>query len=286
MNNFRKQLIYRIGNVLALAGIVFVGIKLFTYGENFNISLFDSKDLAVFLILLTVCGFSNVFLVFAWTNILSHLGGPKHWRPNFIIYGISQISKYIPGNIFHFVSRQALGVTAGIPGGTYFKATIFELILISSGGALLSTYLLSLLSEILSVTKISVILILSLATSFLLASRVRSLNVVYAFTSYLVYLMILSFVFVIVLTLSAEPLSFQFKEVIILSSAYIFSWVIGFAMPGAPAGLGVREFVLLILLENLVPEDALLNAILLSRIFTVGGDFIFFIYALFLKYRK
>jgi len=45
--------------------------------------------------------------------------------------------------------------------------------------------------------------------------------------------------------------------------------------PGAPAGVGVRELVLLFLLKNVVAEAELLLAVVLGRLVTVMGDLLF-----------
>jgi len=285
MNDFRKQLIYRVGNVLALAGAIFVGIKFITYSEKLEISLVYGKNLLFFLILLMFCGFINMLLVFAWSNILSRTGEDTSWRKNFEIYGISQISKYIPGNIFHLVSRQAFGVAAGASSGTYFKAAILELLLILTAGGLLSTFVVAAFFDIVSLSAIFLMLIISLILLGAIALEIVNFNIIYAFISYLIFLVAMGFVFVAVLALTAETLSLKFSDVLIFGSAYIFSWMIGVLTPGAPAGLGVRETVLLFMLEGGVPEFALLSAVLSTRILTAGGDVIFFVTALCLKSR-
>lgn len=48
-------------------------------------------------------------------------------------------------------------------------------------------------------------------------------------------------------------------------------------MPGAPAGIGVRETVLVLLLGSYMIEADLLMAVLIGRIVTVFGDVIFFL---------
>jgi hypothetical protein len=60
------------------------------------------------------------------------------------------------------------------------------------------------------------------------------------------------------------------------SCYFIIAWLIGFATPGSPAGLGVREAVLITLLDSPSIEDTLLVAVLISRIVTVLGDMLFF----------
>lgn len=58
-----------------------------------------------------------------------------------------------------------------------------------------------------------------------------------------------------------------------------------FSYSGAPAGLGVREAVLLVLLGTTAHQETLLLAVLLSRIITVFGDLLFFAIASFYRPR-
>ena len=58
--------------------------------------------------------------------------------------------------------------------------------------------------------------------------------------------------------------------------AYVLAWVAGFLTPGVPAGLGVREVVLLFLFRGMVHEADLLLAVVMSRVVTIAGDVLFF----------
>jgi uncharacterized membrane protein YbhN (UPF0104 family) len=59
--------------------------------------------------------------------------------------------------------------------------------------------------------------------------------------------------------------------------AYVLAWVAGFLTPGAPAGVGVREFVLYLLLAQLVGQPDLLAAVVLARMVSVCGDVLFYL---------
>src|SRR3546814_9620714 len=58
----------------------------------------------------------------------------------------------------------------------------------------------------------------------------------------------------------------------LITSAFALSWVLGFLAPGAPAGLGAREGIMLLLLHGSAPAEALLIFVLLARVVTVLGD--------------
>ena len=50
------------------------------------------------------------------------------------------------------------------------------------------------------------------------------------------------------------------------------SWMAGYLVVGAPAGIGVREFVFLVLLTGHLPEADILLLAAAFRVITFGGD--------------
>lgn len=66
-------------------------------------------------------------------------------------------------------------------------------------------------------------------------------------------------------------------------SAYIISWVLGFVVPGAPGGIGVREFVLTLLLGKTVGAELILTLSIMHRLTTIIGDFMAYLILLLIK---
>ncbi|MGQ0799036.1 MAG: lysylphosphatidylglycerol synthase transmembrane domain-containing protein [Pseudomarimonas sp.] len=65
-----------------------------------------------------------------------------------------------------------------------------------------------------------------------------------------------------------------------ITTTFCLSWVIGFVAPGAPAGLGVREAVQLLILGGTnAPPETLLSVVLLARLISTIGDGTTFIVA-------
>jgi glycosyltransferase 2 family protein len=71
-----------------------------------------------------------------------------------------------------------------------------------------------------------------------------------------------------------------------LGGSYILAWLVGLVTPGAPAGMGVRELVLLFLLSDQLSETVLLLAVILGRMVTVTGDLFFFILIVFIRRKN
>ena len=63
----------------------------------------------------------------------------------------------------------------------------------------------------------------------------------------------------------------------LIIGGYAFAWAVGFVVPGAPAGLGIREATLLTLLSSIFSSADLLLGILVFRMINTLGDMVFFI---------
>lgn len=53
----------------------------------------------------------------------------------------------------------------------------------------------------------------------------------------------------------------------------MIAWVLGFIIPGAPGGIGVRETALTLLLTPVTGRDMIVVLSVLHRLVTVAGDF-------------
>jgi len=58
-----------------------------------------------------------------------------------------------------------------------------------------------------------------------------------------------------------------------MMAAYVTAWVLGFIVPGAPGGIGVRELVLTLLLSQAAGGEQAAALGILHRVITVIGDF-------------
>ncbi|MEQ9122824.1 MAG: hypothetical protein RIM80_09710, partial [Alphaproteobacteria bacterium] len=61
-----------------------------------------------------------------------------------------------------------------------------------------------------------------------------------------------------------------------LIAAGALAWLAGFVTPGAPGGIGMREFALLMLLSGVGAEADVLLAAALLRVVTVAGEVLFY----------
>jgi hypothetical protein len=61
-----------------------------------------------------------------------------------------------------------------------------------------------------------------------------------------------------------------------VSGALALAWLAGFATPGAPAGVGVREAILILALTGSLGDEASTLVALAFRLVTTGGDVLLF----------
>jgi hypothetical protein len=279
-----RKLLSWTGSALSLFAIIFVVGKLKHYSNEIDYSLFVSLAFPL-IILAFAYGASNLLLTFAWKDLLKHFGVSVDFCWAVRIYGVSQLAKYVPGNIFHFVGRQALGLDAGLPAWPLAKSALWEIGLLAISGSLFTILILHYFC-------IEISLILSLGM-FLLAIMITiwfsnlwfSRWIAQAVGWYIVFLALSGTIFLAVFLLIVSSAITPGSEFLIVCGAYVIAWLAGLITPGAPAGVGIREFVLYAILHSFVNESDLLTIIVFGRIITVVGDILFYVLALVIGTR-
>jgi hypothetical protein len=240
----------------------------------------------------------------AWRRLLGDMGVSRCWSELSIIMSVTQLAKYIPGNVGQHIGRAALSAARGIPLQPYGISVISEAalaVLAATITGLVGCGLSGMSSGILKgheAMAVPVVLILTGAlvlAAFLVRRTLpvllhrlapnRDMDVAqdvmphkeglaYALGIYILnYLVFGTGITIMVLML----LPGQHAQWLLLTGCFALAWVIGFFAPGAPAGLGVREGVLLALLQfSYARPDALLIVIAL-RLATTAGDILCFL---------
>ncbi|MCD6322235.1 MAG: hypothetical protein J7L77_04345 [Clostridiales bacterium] len=279
-----KKSLNLIGSVLAVIGIFFVGLRLHHYSSRLD---FDKLTIATWSVIIgsaLIYGMANCLLACTWRSLLKHFGVSTTWRWALRTYGISQLAKYMPGNVFHLAGRQSLGLAAELPGWPLAKSSVWEIGLISLTGGLFGLLALPLLLPSISVS-FSLLLFSTVFFGVSVVLKYFSADMAKAFVCNLFFLTVSGMVFVYLL--------FQLSKIdgthtiwVSFCGAYVIAWLVGLLTPGAPAGVGVREFVLLFLLKGFVIETELLLIIVTGRIVTVLGDIFFFFFALLVRVKS
>lgn len=274
-----------IGGGLALLGLIFVGFQLQNYSDELRQTDFTPQLIIACVLFSIAYAVSNFALALSYWFFLRAQGGTFSARQIIKLYGVSQLAKYVPGNVAHFAGRNLLGGTGVETHKQLAKATALEIIFLIVAASLF----LPLLAERFALP-ISQFLMLGLALFGVLIAtmvtvRVRGWLMVAPLYLYLLFFLVSSAIFLgLVVLLAFEPLGGG--DYLFVIGAYIVAWLGGFLTPGAPAGVGSREVVLLFLLSDLIATPILIVAVLLARLISVVGDVLMYGFALSIDLRE
>ena len=289
--------------MLVIYCLVILFRQVITFQHNLQLSNLLTHENVLFVLMLSLIHLLSLNLLgIAWYSNLA-IASPqlKKW-PLIAIYGYTQLAKYLPGNIFHFAGRQLFANKLGIQQLDVFKATLREIIahLVSSMLVIFVLFLLSLFFvESLKLIQEKFQLMVDFVYSWqwiFLSLVITMLSITWFFKHYLLdklkglftssFFLFIAFHLIsaslFVLTLywfGKVDVHFLFLTML----SYVLAWVIGYVVPGAPGGVGVREVVLLLMLNGVYPQSLLLIAVLINRLITTLADFYFFGQACWIK---
>ncbi len=271
-----------LGRSLTLAGlayVIYVGIQLRSQLVLGDLQLSTWVALALLSASYLIMG---VILAISWRRLLHYFGEDVSRKWALIVYGKTQIAKYLPGNIFHYAGRQLAGMSQGVGGKILAKASFLEfvLILVTAGAVLLFHFV----SEVFpSASELAALVALGLIIFLVVLWKTNAGSLAWVFVSYLVVLILPSLLFAVVLQSLEPDAGMDLWQVTIV---FIAAWITGLVTPGAPGGIGVREALIIAMLNGTGFEASVLIAALLARVANILGDFVFFVVSLSLEARK
>ncbi|SFC49220.1 lysylphosphatidylglycerol synthase domain-containing protein [Collimonas sp. OK412] len=240
----------------------------------------------------------------AWKNMLANINCPRSWYELSMIMGITQIAKYLPGNIGQHIGRAAMSMTRGISIRpfllTVFSETLLTLLAalaIGSVGVFFSQsgltgfafvhqtiFILTLIGILVLALLLYRPLVPHLLKRFFPAHTNSSLEgllpgtftLLRSFAAYSLNYVMIGIGFFLMATILLPDVKHDFM---LLLASFSLAWVAGFVAPGAPAGLGVREVIMLgVLSTNYSGSNGLL-IIASFRLATILGDSLCFLIA-------
>ena len=241
-------------------------------------------------------GLAGFLLAEAWRQLLGPAAPGARRRHYHALYGRTQIAKYLPGNCFHLVGRQLLGHRLGHGHGALVLASFAETALLLAVAGMLSLPLLgpdlapalgrvplSLVGAMLAAAVGLILVIVRPGGALHSPTVLRMLAMLRSLTPRLSRAGLLHLAFfavggLILWTVAAAARAPGAPQIDLLGaiSALALGWWAGFVVPGAAAGLGVREAVLVLSLEQHLGADGAVLAALALRVVTTLGDLLFF----------
>ena len=193
----------------------------------------------------------------------------------------TQIAKYVPGNVMHFVGRHIYLKAYGVAHKTIVTATLLEI----ASLPIAAVTTICILAPFVDWSGIGygietyapflpVLALAGLGLGGAVALRLGYRSILPAGRRVLVravlYMLLQGAIFAATLWMIGGSF------VLLAVPLAILSWLVGFLTPGAPGGMGIREALLVSLLGAAVPTDVALLAALIFRIITTAGDVILF----------
>lgn len=237
----------------------------------------------------------------AWARMLADLGEARSLLRLMMIMSITQLAKYVPGNIGQPLGRMTMAAGEGLPVGVTLRTLVYETLLavLAAGGIGIAALALSgvvlpehrepetaLLPIVVVLAPIGALLgfyLLPHATVLLRRLRLpttgASINV-RALSSPIASLCTAAYVcnyFLMGLGLylvARHVAPEQVSSYLFLTAAFALSWLAGFITPGAPAGLGIREGVMVAILSSQYEPAVAVSLVLAQRLATTLGDLI------------
>ena len=284
-----------IGKILSVLSIGFVVYAICKMGLDFsfvnNVPLF---------VLVVLAGIGMKLLSMwlsatAWTQWLSFFSRtPFEKRDARQVFLRANIGKYIPGNVMHFVQRNLFATDMGISQLQLAMSSVFEVmsyvavaLMVASLTAWdsMQTVLARYFGDRLPVLGIAAacVALAIAAVLVILRKKIRTALAGYSGKQFLktllkvivlqlVTLLLLAAVMVLLVWYAQGTLNPGIAGTVV--STYVIAWVLGYIVPGASGGIGIREMALLLLLGPLLGEGLVLSLAMIHRLITIIGDFL------------
>jgi uncharacterized membrane protein YbhN (UPF0104 family) len=290
MKQNTKRLLHLGGGLLSILLLGYLVLRFIELHAAVTVQIREGLPFGRLALAAVVSLLAYVPIALGWVCLAVPFGTRRTFRVALRIVLLSQAARYLPGNVGHLVGRVMLtrkyfGVTAA--NGSALLT--IELLLSLAAAALLSFAALpelaalapAGLAELLRNPWVVVLCvagtILGVIFAGVLARRWFNLTlpswrtVVVAGICYAGSLVIGGISLWLILSPGNGAVSIGLALL-----AYTTSWLAGFVTPGAPSGLGVREFVLVRLLAPVIGEPAALLAAALLRLCSVSADAVAF----------
>lgn len=294
MKDTKKYLKY-IGNVLALLSVVFVVYAISQMEIDISGIGNWNRIILVGIFGCVICVISTMLLALAWRRILEYLSSEKiEYRIAYKIYAKANLGKYIPGNVMHYIERNIFAGQIGLGQAEVALTSVLEIMGLIMAALILSVVfayekLIVILEKLLTVKYVIIILALAcllIIGMYLCFKKVSKLKILISkmkkisfwkmfLINVLIYMLALLLFGIIMIMLvwgMQGQIHYQIGDMKVIIAAYVVAWLLGFIVPGAPGGIGVREFVISVITEGTSIGAIVLLAAVVHRVITVAGD--------------
>lgn len=280
--------------------MIFVFVSFYGY-EKYDYFYLSIQSVSLFLVFLSLF-FITLGKVFLVENM--RLSAKKNnidfsFFESFSIYNLTQMAKYIPGSIWQFIGRVAILKKRNVEAKRIRDSLLSEQIWVVGGALIIGVFLIALsapsdffksVSNIYFVNPYYLSLILFLLIILVFFFRGHAflqwgLSLLPTLRPILIVLMCW-----LCLGSSLWILLFSFKSVdefwLFSIGVYSIAYVAGFLVPFAPAGIGVREAVIVFCLASFISADQAILLAALNRILYFISELVLFFSVFLIKLLK
>jgi hypothetical protein len=281
----------------ALRWLVVVGALVFAvaslasaWGEvRDDLSRLTPASLAVALVAFLV---ASVALAASWYAMLDAVGRPQHCgpRPAAEVFAVGQVGKYAPGAVWPVVVQTQIGQRHGLRWRTILMTYTLSVVVVLATGSFVALGSLAgpgprwLRAAVLGGAVLGAVLTASVlhpdaahrllnklfvrATGEGLPERLQTRAAALSFVAGVVFWALVG----IHASAILHPLGVPTSRYVYVAGCFALAWVAGVAAVPVPAGVGVREAVLVLSLGSLVGRPAAVTLALVSRLVQVAVD--------------
>ncbi|TRB17440.1 UPF0104 family protein [Rhizobium rhizogenes] len=299
--NRMKPIVRIFGVIVSLAAFAFVGRAIYRSLDGLQQQL--TSPLFLFAVAGSVVAYAMILQLcgLAWHRLLTAIDYPSLGIGHALaIYGRTQIYKYLPSNVLHMVGRYRRARSAGASNKALAFAQIAELLTILLAAASISALLaravlVHALQErsiddptLVNVLVICAIAVLTIGATMIVRQRMAGTGQ-RAFVAAAIAFIFYALFFIgsgLLLAALCKSLSSAsaVPELIGIGAA---AWLVGFVVPGAPGGLGVRETILIAGLSTAGLPAAEATAVALGyRFVTTVGDALVAMVFMLLEFKR
>jgi uncharacterized membrane protein YbhN (UPF0104 family) len=291
-----------LGRIIVFVSFLFLGFLLYKFDFSSIINRVELFWFPTIVLLSFIFSFLYIFLACGWKKLLEISQNRLLDMGVISVYLKTVIFKYAPGNVFHFLGRHSLVKSHGLSNRAIVFANGAEIILqLISVGIIIFIGLIFFGVEIdfgyyfgLSFNTIIMAFALFIFLISIIVSQKKYRDQLFSYEILSVIVLqtfflvgsssILIFIYVIFFDVN---ISFGlFGNMILISS---IAWLLGFIVPGAPGGIGIRESTLLLLLPSVLflsKEELLAGAIIFRLVTILGEVFTFFLAKLVIPIKE
>lgn len=300
-----KKIVKYLGNIIAILSIAFVVWAVIKLDIDFK----QIKDIPAFVSVAVLGTLLMSFTVYGmgygWKIILQYLLEQKvAYGDAAKIYAKANIGKYMPGNVMHYVERNLFATKLGLNQLEVAVSSVIEVLGVILSAVLLSIILayrefITTIHDMVSVKMVIIALGICIVGCVVviifykrnmrfqtMVQRILNVKFIWVMLKVMpVYSVVLVFQGLLLMLICRYVLQCELtgQQSLIIIAYYILAWVVGFVVPGAPGGIGVREMIIVMLMNGVVGEELIVVAALIHRMISILGDVVAYLVSLLIK---